>query len=276
MKLNALIIAIAAIWTVAAAAQDTAPEREYILRETGAQCRTAPCPTMSATDVATGQSTAILSVDLSALGLTAAQRRALVDDLNHGRVVVLGRLQGEVPRTVALVTRVLRRAPGAPAPRTRLRGEPAAQNLDRLLPLLIDLPGFQAAPAQPNEIRATMSGGQPHASVPQRRVFRVYEMPGRNGSILASLGTLEPLSAASMAQGRDTPYALRWQMIGAFRVGTVVLQGRVVGLVVTLNGRNTAFSLDFRDFDVSAERALELARRFDWPAMREQVSALRL
>ena len=66
--------------------------------------------------------------------------------------------------------------------------------------------------------------------------------------------------------------------IREFRVATVVLRdpNSVVAVVVTLNGPNTAFVLEFRNLDVNADTALELARRFDWRSMRQQVRALRL
>lgn len=122
MRLNALIIAILAIWSAAAIAQDTTPEREYILRDNGIRCTRAPCASMNATDVATGQSTAISGYDVSALGLNAAQREALGDDLYHGRLVVRGRVMDTGVRSNLVISRVLRRAPGAPAPRYRVPG----------------------------------------------------------------------------------------------------------------------------------------------------------
>lgn len=120
MRIQACLVAIVAAVSAAAYAQGPVPDREYVVRDNGIRCVRAPCPSMNATEVATGQVRQITGTDLRALALTEPQVTALRDDLYDGRLVVLGRIVRDGEHVTLVVARVLRRAPGAPPPRTRL------------------------------------------------------------------------------------------------------------------------------------------------------------
>jgi hypothetical protein len=117
--LSAFVFAIL-IGLLPALAQPAA-DAEYVLRNNTLRCVRAPCPTVDATEVATGQLTRVAGIDIAAVAIDDERRGALMADLRAGCFVVAGRIERTGDRgAVFFVSRVVRRAPGGPPPRTKL------------------------------------------------------------------------------------------------------------------------------------------------------------
>ncbi len=151
-----------------------------------------------------------------------------------------------------------------------------AASYDSLLPLLVDLPGWEAEPADGGD---ATSGG-----VRAVMVYRTYESGDRKFEVNLAYGMqASAVWAPDYQEGyrMETPEGLlEVKKIGGFLVHYLFETATQSGGIVVLlqdapQGENTGAVLAISFEGLPLEEALKTAQRFSWAKMKEKVAALK-